>query len=476
METTPAAIDELIQSVGPLAEVPEVQLLIELVRKQQQQIEQLKDELSKLKHRSSHNSSVPPSQDLLKKPSRKEARKPGKKRGPKYDHPGSTRNGFGQANQIVRLSLETCPVCGRGVTVVEQAPVKVQQVADLVEKPVEIWEYQRPKYHCDECGWSGYGPLPWGVKEGFSYGARLSSVIGWLGYGGNLTWHKQIFVMESIFKVPMSQGSLAKMHQWFQASLEPSYQQWLKWVQEPGVRCVDETTYLIDGIKHWLWVATSDQVCVLLLAPTRSAAELKQLLGENFEGILISDCFSAYNPQPATAKQKCLTHLERDLRALETSRFAGNRDFSSKVSDILKLARQAHRDYHSGQWSLEQLHACRRQFESQLQAVLDTPPPTGWPADAQRLRQRLHQYWSDWFTFLSHPEVKPDNNDAERALRPVVVHRKVSGTARSDWGAKLVAKMFSFLETMRLQGVNAVEALFEKLSLASRSPPKLKST
>ncbi len=147
------------------------------------------------------------------------------------------------------------------------------------------------------------------------------------------------------------------MHQWFQASLEPSYQQWLQWVQEPGVRCVDETTYLIDGIKHWLWVATSDQACVLMLAPTRSAAELKQLLGENFEGILSSDCFSAYSPQPATAKQKCLTHLERELRALETSRFLGNRDFSTGVSDILKSARQASCDYHAGQLSLEQLQS-----------------------------------------------------------------------------------------------------------------------
>jgi len=194
MEATPAPIDELIRSVGTLAELPEVQALIELVSKQQQQIEgqqqqieKLLDELSKLKNRSSHNSSVPPSQDLLKKPSRKEAGKLGKKRGPKYDHPGSTRNGFGQANQIIRWSLETCPVCGRGVTVVEQAPLKVQQVAELVEQPIEIREYQRPKYHCDECGWSGYGSLPWGVKAGFSYGARLSSIVGWLGYGGNLT-------------------------------------------------------------------------------------------------------------------------------------------------------------------------------------------------------------------------------------------------------------------------------------------------
>jgi len=55
---------------------------------------------------------------------------------------------------------------------------------------------------------------------------------------------------------------------------------------------------------------------------------------------------------------------------------------------------------------------------------------------AQRLANRIKRHWDEWFTFLSHPEVKPDNNEAERALRPVVVHRKVSGGARSDWGAK----------------------------------------
>lgn len=100
----------------------------------------------------------------------------------------------------------------------------------------------------------------------------------------------------------------------------------------------------------------------------------------------------------------------------------------------------------------------------------------GWPADAQRLQARLQKHWYEWFTFLTYPEVKPDNNDAERALRPVVVHRFVSGGARSDWGAKLVAQMFSFLDTIRLQGENARASLCELLSLVGRSPPGLRST
>jgi hypothetical protein len=87
---------------------------------------------------------------------------------------------------------------------------------------------------------------------------------------------KQELEVEQVLGVPISQGSLAKMQRYFKVCFGPIYQQWLTYVQQPGVRCVDETTYYIDGIKYWLWVATSDRVCVLLLAPTGSSAELKQ--------------------------------------------------------------------------------------------------------------------------------------------------------------------------------------------------------
>jgi hypothetical protein len=215
-------------------------------------------------------------------------------------------------------------------------------------------------------------------------------------------------------------------------SKEPTYQQWLSYAKQPGVRCVDETTYCIDGIKYWLWVATSDRVCVLVLAPTRSSAELSQLLGENFSGILCSDCFSAYNPQSAKLKQKCLTHLERDLEALLSSRFAGNREFAVAVSQILGLARSVYRDYHAGKLSRDAICASQQRFaiassrtdlESQLQAVLDKPIVGRWPSDAQRLANRIKRHWDEWFTDFRYPEVKPDNNDAERALRPIVVQR-----------------------------------------------------
>ena len=143
---------------------------------------------------------------------------------------------------------------------------------------------------------------------------------------------------------------------------------------------------------------------------------------------------------------------------------------------MLWQARSAHRDYQDGKMSRSNLLAQRAIVEAELKEVLSQTVTQTAPSDTLRLSGRLQRHWDEWFTFLSHPEVKPDNNDAERALRPIVVHRKVSGGARSDWGAQLVAQMFSFLETMRLQGNDALAQLCELLSLAARSPPGLHST
>lgn len=439
------------------------------------EVEQLKETLKKLSNRNSQNSSQPPSAEAHKKPG-KALKKRKKKQGPKYDHRGTTRNGFEHIDQSIEVSLQVCPICGNPLEQVDDAPLLRHQIAELVTKPVEVIEYIRHSYRCPGCQWSAYAELPLGCREDFSYGAQLSSLVGWLGYGGHLSWAKQRYLVETVFGIPLSQGSLAKMHQWFCQSLYPSYEHWWQYIQSPGVRCVDETSYRLDGQNYWMWVATSKTVCVLFLAPSRSSREVKSLLGEDFAGILSSDCWSAYGPQKAEFKQKCLAHITRELKALAASNFAANRTFAQQVFVVFQSARDAYEQYHAGQLSRAQLATFRVIVEAELADVLKHPPKPGWPADAQTLLKRFHRHWHEWFTFLSHPEVKPDNNDAERALRPVVVHRKVSGGARSQWGGQLVAMMFSFLETMRLQGKNASQELFKLLAHGGLPPPMTEFT
>jgi transposase len=105
-----------------------------------QKVLKLDEELKKLKNRTSKNSSQPPSQDNYKK---KKAVKTGKKKGPKYDHKGTTRNGFAIVDRQVKLGVCECPECGSGVSKIPGAVVKREQIAELVSKPVEVTEYER---------------------------------------------------------------------------------------------------------------------------------------------------------------------------------------------------------------------------------------------------------------------------------------------------------------------------------------------
>lgn len=281
----------------------ETEALKQRVKELEEQLRVLGGQLRKLNARTSETSSQSPSSDGYKKANRSQT-KPKRKRGPKYNHPGHPRNDLGWVDHSVLLEVCQCPGCGARVEH-QEGGVRHQAVAELVPQLVAVWEYERPLYRCSQCRWQGDADLALGCKEGFSYGARLSSVIGWLGYGGNLSWSKQRYVVESILGMPLSQGSLAKMHQWFCEALQPAYEQWWEWIQQAGVRCVDETSYRLNGVNHWMWVATSPACCLLFFAPTRSSAEVKALLGEDFAGILSSDCWSAYGPQSAAAKQKC---------------------------------------------------------------------------------------------------------------------------------------------------------------------------
>jgi transposase len=128
----------------------------ERIEQLEQQVQQLQEALHKLTHQDSSNSSQPPSQDRYKKAKPKPS---SRKRGPKYGHPGSTRNGFGWIDQSIELTMNHCPACGNAVAPVTEGDVVRQQVAELARKPVEVVEYQRALYCCCQCGWQGRSEL-----------------------------------------------------------------------------------------------------------------------------------------------------------------------------------------------------------------------------------------------------------------------------------------------------------------------------
>lgn len=77
------------------------------------------------------------------------------------------------------------------------------------------------------------------------------------------------------------------------------------------------------------------------------------------------------------------------------------------------------------------------------------------PCDSCRqLAARIERYLEDLLVWLVNPAVAPDNNAAERALRPAVVTRKTSFGSRSKQGAQAFARLRSLIQTWERQGLD----------------------
>jgi transposase len=103
----------------------------------------------------------------------------------------------------------------------------------------------------------------------------------------------------------------------------------------------------------------------------------------------------------------------------------------------------------------------RRRLERELDRVLALQPRH---RRGQRLRQRCLAVRDSLLTFLEHPGAPPDNNGSERDLRPMVVHRKVTGGFRSTWGPDLCAAVESGVGTAARRGIDAYHAIHAVLS------------
>ena len=107
------------------------------------------------------------------------------------------------------------------------------------------------------------------------------------------------------------------------------------YVHEQEVAHLDETSWRQGGKRAWLWVAVTSLVTVFVVRLSRGGHVARELLGEGFSGILVTDRYSGYNWYPVRWRQLCWAHVLRDFEAM---RGRGGR--SEAIGDAL-LA-QAH--------------------------------------------------------------------------------------------------------------------------------------
>ena len=81
------------------------------------------------------------------------------------------------------------------------------------------------------------------------------------------------------------------------------------------------------------------------------------------------------------------------------------------------------------------------------------------PAAVQgKLCRRMEKHIKELFVFVAEPDVPPDNNAAERSLRPLVVSRKISGGTRSEPGTDSKMALASLFGTWAARGLDPLSA------------------
>jgi transposase len=237
-------------------------------------------------------------------------------------------------------------------------------------------------------------------------------------------------------------------------------------VREAELVYADETGWKENGRPLWLWVFTCATASLFVLA-RRTKEVVVRVLGEQFAHWLMSDGYGAYRHYDW--RLRCLAHLVRKARGLQESLDAQAQGFGHRAIEVLETLMAAVYAAREGppEVPLREHHAALlREFLALCIRHSD--------AEHRKTREFARELLNDWDTYwvvLDYPWLPLTNNEAERALRPWVIARRISYGTRTAQGSRAFALTISVIETCRKRGASPWPYLAEVIRQRRRGLP-----
>lgn len=393
-----------------------------------------------------------------KPPARKRRRKPGRKNG----HPGARRPAPVHIDRTVEHTLAECPKCLNPVG--EPCGKHTRIVEDIPPVRPTVTEHVVHEYYCDPCGTIVSAPVTEALPRA-TIGLRLTLLSAFLHYALGMTTRNICTWLRTFCQFQVTPGGLVLQWQRLAAILKPVYDDLAEGARLSAVLNVDESGWRILGRTAWLWCFTSARLAYYVLTPSRAGPVVKQVLGEVFQGILITDFFGAYGRIVAFAKQKCVVHLLREIKQVS---------LRNRSAEWLRFARRLKRLIHEALKLVIARNRLGKEVYDRRVANLhirlaDIFGRSYRNADCNRLSKRLAKHSGELLTFLLHSGVGASNNHAERQIRFAVIMRKNYFGNRSMRGAETQAILMSVFRTCHLRGLDPIAFLAESVAAAIRS-------
>jgi len=262
-----------------------------------------------------------------------------------------------------------------------------------------------------------------------------------------------------------SQGTLTGGLKRLGELLQPLYARILERNRSATHWHMDETRWLVfvevegkTGYRWWLWVVVTHDTCVFILDPSRSAKVPGDHLGEDAEGIISADRYSAYKALGEGIRVAyCWTHVRRDYKRVRDEYkklHTWGQQWVDRIGEIYRLndERLAVR---SDPDRFAQRDQALRTALAKMAEVRDEELADESLHIAQRKAlNSLQVHWQGLMIFVDNPDVPMDNNESERRLRTPVVGRKNYYGSGSKWSGVLSAMLFTLFQTLLINHIN----------------------
>jgi transposase len=341
------------------------------------------------------------------------------------------------------------------------------------------------------------------VDQPVQYSERVKSNATYLHIYQLLPYARTCEAMWDLFGCGMSPGTLNTSEHKASTVLKPvedAIRQ--KLVESPMVH-FDETGIHINGKSNWLHVASTAEFTLYgcYIGRGRAAMDAMGVL-PHYQGRAIHDALQSYFGY-GCAHGLCNVHLLRDLTFVEE---AYKQDWAKEGKALLREIKTAVDKEREERASREQMSqegsGGQKGAQEGLGAatVWPTADATEWPGlpedkqweyreryrslveeglklnpepacegkpkrgrkkqgDVRNLLLRLQKHEEAILAFMTDLRVPFDNNQAERDIRMMKGHEKISGGFRSTEGAQEFCRIRGYISTLRKQGQNVLSGL-----------------
>lgn len=418
-------------------------------------IEKLMAEIALLKvKKNSGNSSMNPASDLKPKGNtnlrEKSGKKPGGQQGRK---PGNLPKMSDSPDQSLQHRPTVCSACGKPLDGLEGSVVARRQEIEVPQISALVVEHQQMAVACT-CGCKNLGAFPDGVAPGVQFGKSFEALTAFLCTRHYVPVKRVQEIYKGVLGVSISTGAIGRLMRRMAKRCEAAYADIKVEIKRAIYIGADETGAKVNGEKGWFWVWQTPTVTYIAFAMSRGFEVVEEHFPGGFpEAFLGHDSLAAQFKTVAKAHQMCMAHI---LRELKWNIEAYQCQWSEQMYDAVNLA-----------WKLKdamtpEQHGSHQQWVMDAEEHLTQILTIDIPAKNKKslsLRKRFIKKRNAVFQFLYHPEVPPDNNSSERAIRNVKVKQKVSTQFKSEQGAIDFATIRSVIDTAIKQGKNVLDSL-----------------